>query len=253
MLPVMALADHLEEDADIIVDAHMAEGLVTTLDARGSLPPRARVWLLLAPEERIRLHDLLQDARLAGYLLRPIRRRTLEERLAPNTAEGALAVAAHRLRATERRMRRVQAGAAYAPLVLVAEDDPVNARVLTTLLERAGYRVEMFDDGTPLLERLREMTETGADQWPLCVITDVHMPRMDGPELAQAIRALERERRLPPLPVLALTAGDEEERRRCLAAGMSGVLTKPVDADTLLEKLARLRTPGTARQDAAAE
>ena len=251
-LPVTALADHLDMDADIIVDARMAEGLVAALEARGNRPFPARVWLLLAPEERIRLHDLLQDARLAGYLLRPPRRRTLEERLGMNAPEAVVGVAARRMRLTRHRMRQKEAEDTAAPLVMVAEDDPVNARVLATLLRRGGYRVQTFADGAALLEHLRDLPEGEPDRWPLCIIADVHMPRMDGPDMVQALRALERARGLPPLPVLMLTAGGEDERRRSLAAGANTVLAKPVDADTLLEALARLGTRG-AHQDMAAE
>ncbi len=257
------LPAHLDDDVDIIVDARMADELQLALDMHGTLPPAARIWLLLAPEERIRLHDLLQDARLAGYLLRPLRRRTLEERLMADAAEGAVTVAARRMRATQQRLKRrlerqeagPGGGARKGPLVLLAEDDAVNARLLRALLERAGYRVEAFANGAALLERLQALAEEGApEDYPAAVITDVYMPRMDGAELAQAIRALERGRGLKGLPILALTSGVHDERRqRCLAAGANDVLNKPVDIDAFLDKLAGLIGPGGGRRGAAAE
>ncbi len=114
--------------------------------------------------------------------------------------------------------------------VLVVEDNPVNRRLVTTILERAGYRVVAADNGADALARL-----TDAD--PSLVLMDVQMPVMDGIEATVRLR---REPRWATLPVVALTAHAQvSDREACLAAGMNDYLTKPIERDALLAAVAR--------------
>jgi two-component system sensor histidine kinase/response regulator len=114
--------------------------------------------------------------------------------------------------------------------VLLVEDNPVNQRVACRMLEKNGHTVVVAGNGREALHAL-EGQEFDA------VFMDVQMPEMDGFEATAAIRELERgtNRRLP---IVALTAhamiGD---RDRCLAAGMDGYLTKPIDSVKLLRAL----------------
>jgi CheY-like chemotaxis protein/HPt (histidine-containing phosphotransfer) domain-containing protein len=113
------------------------------------------------------------------------------------------------------------------PLILVAEDNAVNQQVLTKQLALLGYRAEMVGDGVEALARWR----CGGHA---LLLTDLHMPNMDGYMLAAAVRA--EEGQASRLPIIALTANAlRDEEYRCHQAGMDAYLTKPV-------RLAHLKT-----------
>jgi signal transduction histidine kinase/CheY-like chemotaxis protein len=117
------------------------------------------------------------------------------------------------------------------PTVLLAEDNPVNQRIVVTLLGKLGYRVIVANDGTEALQSIRENR-------PDLVLMDVQMPVLGGIEAARLIREEERGTG-QRVRIIALTAhamkGDEE---RCLAAGMDGYLTKPIARARLAAMLA---------------
>ena len=137
-------------------------------------------------------------------------------------------------------LQRVTAGAAAAhpPIakgslegleVLVAEDNLINQLVVRRLLERHGVRVWMSSDGQECLAAWRERP-------PDIILMDCQMPVCDGLEATRQIRA-----QGGTLPIVALTASSMPgDRDRCLAAGMSDHLGKPIDADLLERTLARL-------------
>lgn len=116
-------------------------------------------------------------------------------------------------------------------VVLVAEDNDINQRVIAQQLRLLGLPSEVVDDGRVALERWTRSPRRYA-----LLLTDLRMPGMDGLALAQAIRAAE-----PPgqrMPMLALTAnvlGGEEQR--CLQAGMDGYLSKPVPLELLRDRV----------------
>ncbi len=117
--------------------------------------------------------------------------------------------------------------------VLVAEDHPVNQQVIVRQLRLLGYEVEVHGDGAAALEAWRERGFS-------VVVTDCHMPRMDGFQLTAAIRAAEAEDGRHT-PIIALTANAlSGEAERCIAAGMDHYLAKPVDLARLKEALDRL-------------
>jgi CheY-like chemotaxis protein len=114
--------------------------------------------------------------------------------------------------------------------VLLADDDPVNQEVTTELLRRAGLNVEVADDGAQAIERVRE------GRYDL-VLMDMQMPRVDGIEATRAIRAQPGFERLP---ILAMTANAfDEDRERCLAAGMNDHVSKPVDPQSFYASVLR--------------
>ncbi|HLO75933.1 MAG TPA: ATP-binding protein, partial [Magnetospirillum sp.] len=115
--------------------------------------------------------------------------------------------------------------------VLVAEDHPVNQQVVLRQLRLLGHQPEVFPDGAAALTAWR------SKHWDL-VITDCHMPVMDGFQFVKALRDQERETGRHT-PVLALTANAlSGEADRCRAAGMDGYLAKPVELARLREALA---------------
>lgn len=115
--------------------------------------------------------------------------------------------------------------------ILLVEDNPVNQRVAARMLERLGFRVTVAGNGAEALQSYREHA------FPL-ILMDCQMPVMDGFAATRALRA-ETAGRRPPI-VIALTANaDEEDRQRCLDAGMDDYLAKPVTLERLQTVLAR--------------
>lgn len=118
--------------------------------------------------------------------------------------------------------------------VLVVDDNAVNRLVIEATLESRGVRVESVNDGQEAVS----LVTSGAI--PDLVLMDCQMPVMDGFDATASIRQWEREGGRRRLPIIALTASAfQEDRDRCLAAGMDDFLTKPVNADELTATLAK--------------
>lgn len=117
--------------------------------------------------------------------------------------------------------------------VLVAEDDAISARVVTKFLEAEGCRVLRVQDGEAALNSL-------CGGLPALALLDMHMPGLDGVEVARKFREWEREKGRDRTPLVALTASAADaDRRACREAGMDGFINKPVDRKALREILAR--------------
>ncbi|MBM4246565.1 MAG: response regulator [Deltaproteobacteria bacterium] len=117
--------------------------------------------------------------------------------------------------------------------ILLAEDDPDNRLVLTQALERAGYDVDVANDGTIALEKAKALDYD-------LLITDVSMPNMDGFELTQRLRELEAHSPRSRLPIVGLSAHAlANHRERATAVGMDAYLTKPIGRGDLLEAVNR--------------
>jgi CheY-like chemotaxis protein/HPt (histidine-containing phosphotransfer) domain-containing protein len=120
--------------------------------------------------------------------------------------------------------------------LLVAEDNPVNRKLVTTLLRKRGHIVKAVENGRQAVDAVRTAGHRGFD----VVVMDVQMPEMSGIEATQAIRARERADGAR-LPIVALTAhAMQGDRERCLGAGMDGYLSKPIDVDELLATVERV-------------
>jgi CheY-like chemotaxis protein len=126
--------------------------------------------------------------------------------------------------------------------VILAEDNPVNALLARTMLERAGCKVTHAINGRQVLD----MIEAGAS--PAMIVMDIEMPVLNGLDATRQIRAREvASGGVGHVPILALTANARsEDITDCLAAGMDGHLSKPFDRQDLDEAIARL-----VRRDAA--
>ena len=113
-----------------------------------------------------------------------------------------------------------------APRILVVEDNQVNQKVVTAVLRKRGFFIELANDGQEALNKLDNSAAFDL------VLMDVQMPVLDGLEATRLIR---KEPRWKGLPIIAMTAhamsGDKE---RCLEAGMNGYISKPVHPSLLL-------------------
>ncbi|PWI32993.1 hypothetical protein DI392_11805 [Vibrio albus] len=117
-------------------------------------------------------------------------------------------------------------------LILVAEDNVVNQEVIKRQLNLLGYVAEIAENGEVALNKMQQRSYG-------LLLTDCHMPRMDGFELTSRIRDQELHEETH-LPVIAITANAMQgESQRCMLAGMDGYLAKPVELTKLKETLAR--------------
>lgn len=181
-------------------------------------PAKRAVLVLLTPEERGEIDDL-RAAGFAGYLIKPLRRASLAERvLAARSPEPS--------RAAED--DRIAPAAAPGARILLVEDNPINALLARTLLTREGCRVDQAGGGE---EALAALTVGDYD----LILMDMRMPGMSGLEAARRVRGMGI-----TTPMVALTANAfEEDRHACLAAGMDDFLVKPLTPDALRAALGR--------------
>ncbi len=124
--------------------------------------------------------------------------------------------------------------------ILLAEDNPINMLLIRELLRRRGHRVTEVTTGN---DAVKAMQDNSFD----LLLTDIHMPGMDGIEATRAIRDGEARSGRARTPIVALTADAlEAGKRSCQEAGMDGFLTKPVDPAEL-EEMFLMLFPGEER------
>lgn len=127
-------------------------------------------------------------------------------------------------------------------LLLLVEDYPTNQKVAMAYLSNAGYNVDIADNGQKAVEAYK------AKKYDL-ILMDIQMPEMDGFQATAAIRALEvapgaRSPDQAKIPIIALTAhATEEDRVKCLNAGMDDFLTKPLQRGELLQTMSKWLMP----------
>jgi CheY-like chemotaxis protein len=183
----------------------------------------------LAPQEDRDAIETYTEAGCAGWLLTPLRRASVLQRLAILTRGAAepLTGSSEDERAAPTRTADLR--------VLLAEDNPVNALLARALLERNGCSVMTVGTGVEAIAAL----ESGPYD---IVLMDLHMPELDGFGATAAIRAMRGS--VARIPIIALTAAaSEEDRRACRAAGMDDFITKPLDPRALELLLARWTRP----------
>jgi len=119
------------------------------------------------------------------------------------------------------------------PRILLAEDNAINQKVVAGMLASGGHQVVVVDNGQQAVEAVQRQVFD-------VVLMDIQMPEMNGLEATAAIRAGERGggRRLP---IIAMTAhAMTGDRERCLAGGMDGYLSKPIEVNDLIATVERL-------------
>lgn len=188
------------------------------------LPEGGRSIVLLKPSER----DLIARYKAAGfhgYLIKPLRRASLVERVLAAATVGEVQGAPRCLPPEDDRVLPVRFAGTR---ILLVEDNPVGALLAKTLLRREGCVVETAATGD---EAIAAMKRARYD----LVFMDMRMPGMDGPAATRAVRAGGDR-----TPIVALTANAfAEDRQTCLEAGMNDHLVKPLEPEALRAALAR--------------
>jgi signal transduction histidine kinase/CheY-like chemotaxis protein/HPt (histidine-containing phosphotransfer) domain-containing protein len=117
--------------------------------------------------------------------------------------------------------------------ILVAEDDEVNRMVINEMLKAFGHSVEFAKNGKEAIAKATELRG-----WADVILMDMRMPELDGIEATKKIREIERAQGIKGVPIFALTANAmEEDKTKCLAAGMNNYLSKPIDVKALKKAL----------------
>jgi two-component system, sensor histidine kinase len=119
-------------------------------------------------------------------------------------------------------------------MILVAEDNPANQKVISVILQQMGNIAVIAENGQACVDAFRTADFD-------LVLMDLHMPIMDGYAAARAIRTLEAQSGAAPTPIIALTADSREEaKHQAYQSGMNGYLTKPISIPSLMNELLRL-------------
>lgn len=217
------------EDADIILAdrTHFPGG---PFDA-----PGPRCLILLTPEQRAEIAQW-RERGWAGYLIKPLRRKSLKEQIeALHSQNPNPTIARPANDDDERIVGSDEVKISGEPHVLLVEDNPVNALLAKILLQREGCLVERVCSGEDAMAILPER------QFDI-VFMDLGLPGIDGLGATRQIRAMNI-----TTPVVALTANAyDEDRRACLQAGMNDFLTKPIEINALRQMLVTW-TPKTAQ------
>lgn len=119
--------------------------------------------------------------------------------------------------------------------ILLAEDNAINAEIVTVILEKHGMSVDLAQNGKEAVE----MFESSSDKSYAMILMDIQMPVMDGLEASRSIRRMD----LPlskSIPIIGLSANAfSEDIEKAMKSGMNGYLSKPIDTSKLLETIYR--------------
>lgn len=223
---IKASGGQVAADAPVVLIDHAARAEGHALVPRpAGLAADVRAIVLLKPEERERI-AAYRSAGFHGYLIKPLRRASLAERVLAALGQSALTTSG--ARASPSDDDRVIPARFSGTRVLLVEDNPVGALLATTLLKREGCAVETAANGAEAIAALKRA------RYDL-VLMDMRMPGVDGPTASRAIRSGGDH-----TPIIALTANAfAEDRRTCLEAGMDDHLVKPLELEALRSTLAR--------------
>lgn len=174
---------------------------------------------------------------ISAYLMKPINISELMEAIFSSLPEsgtscsGSSLLTRHVIRESKKRTR-----------ILLAEDNQVNQKLATRMLQKMGHVVTVAGNGKEALEL---MTSSYFD----VILMDIQMPEMDGLEATAAIRKQEAVSQGRHVPIIAMTAhAMAGDRERCLEAGMDGYISKPINPRELFEAIENLPVELQSRQ-----
>ena len=224
-LQALQKADRAGEQFDILLlDVEMPEmdGLEVAGQTRQIIGPEELPLILLPSGGVVLDPEEMSELGIFRQVLKPIR---------PTSLADAISRALEEEAGVEKPADKEPAPPGKLRILLV-EDDPVNQKVTTRLLEKRGHQVDVAEDGKEGVRRY-----TGNEELYDLILMDIQMPEMNGYEATEAIREHE-EKTGQHIPIVALTAhAMRGERDRSLEAGMDDYLSKPVSGQELYETI----------------
>jgi CheY-like chemotaxis protein len=211
----------------VIVDCALGREATHALAVAARAAGAAKSLVLFSPFER-RAFGGQAVAGFDGWLVKPVRARSLYERLAEQFPQAAPA----------------SPGAASKPAALraralVAEDNDINFVIAQKALRRLGFEIARASDGLAAVRMADEAARGKAPRYDL-VLMDIKMPGLDGRQAVREIREIERECGTARVAVVALTANaTAQDQRAALEAGVDEYLVKPFDPPKLAEAIER--------------
>jgi len=213
----------------IILDIQMPapDGYSLARLIRHELPETATIPLLAYTSTTDRNAQRCKDAGFDAFLTKPTRREILFktiEKLLGTDEPIAAATSAKEEFITQYSVREELK---QSVRILLAEDNPVNQKLAVLILTKAGYKVEVVNNGRKAVEAFSERS-TDFD----LILMDIQMPEMDGLAATKVLRA----KGFNSIPIIAMTANAMKgDREICLGAGMNDYITKPVKREIIFE------------------
>lgn len=213
----------------VILDIQMPapDGYALARMIRHDLPETAKVPLLAYTSSTDRNAQRCKEAGFDAFLTKPTRReilfKTIEKLLGADEPSEAVSAA----KETFITQYSVREEIKQSIRILLAEDNPVNQKLAVLILNKAGYKVEVVNNGRKAVETFAQRP----DDFDL-ILMDIQMPEMDGLAATKELRA----RGFDSIPIVAMTANAMKgDREICLDAGMNDYITKPVKREVIFE------------------
>ncbi|MGD1015027.1 MAG: ATP-binding protein [Roseiarcus sp.] len=227
----------------VIIDCALGVAATDRLAMAARVAGAPKSLVLFSPFER-RAFGQTSLQGFDGWLVKPVRARSLFDRLQSEFAPAAVAPSAVAPAAARVGLR------ARAARALLADDDDINAVIAQKALRRLGFEVARARDGEEATRLAGEAADGEAPRFDV-VLMDIKMPGIDGYEAARRIRRRERESGAPRVALVAMSAkATREDRGAGAAAGFDEFLAKPVDRSALaatIERVLASPAPASAR------
>jgi PAS domain S-box-containing protein len=212
-----------------IIDIQMPEidGFELAMEIRRLNPPISDLKLLAVSSFSLSHAKIFKDAGFNGFLPKPVRRSKLLNMLVHLLSPE---IVKDEDKPEEMLMQHgIIEESKHLINILLAEDNPINSRLALFLLEKAGYRVTVANNG----EEVVEIFTADPEKYDL-ILMDIQMPRLDGREAAKKIR----KKGFKDIPIIAMTAeAMKGDREKCLEAGMNDYIRKPIKREVVFKMI----------------
>jgi len=229
VIPMLIIGNKTRSPFDLcILDIQMPDisGYEVARMIRESNSPNPDLPLLAFTSSYSRKAKDLKDAGFDGFLPKPIQKAKLIEMLAQILGKSKTEIEGRKNKAMITRHSIIDE-VKQSTRILLAEDNPINQKLANFMLTKAGYQVEVVNNGREALETYT----ANPDQFDM-IFMDVQMPEMDGIEASRKIRELG----FSDIPIIALTAqAVKGDREKCMEAGMSDYMAKPIKRERVFE------------------
>ncbi len=233
VIPELEKALKYEKPFDLFIsDIQLPDisGYDVAMQVRKSGRPFERLLMIAFSSFTGREAKTCKEAGFDGFLSKPIRRdklfQMIERVLADKESRETRDIPGDTKIMTQ---YSVKEDLKHSVRILLAEDNPVNQKLVKMLLTKAGYQVEIADNGREAVDKF----SSSPDSFDI-IFMDIQMPGMDGVEATKEIRR----HGYASIPIIALTAhAMKGDREKCIEAGMDDYITKPVKRETVFEIL----------------